>query len=139
MQKYFVGTWKDGLTIFWQIDGRGKIRTGKIMRYDIQSGKRKTVRTWIQDGETCELKTDWMHTKIKKDFNLKQCFFGEHLLHKKPGKQIEQIEAEKTALICSICFPEMIWLAVGAKGYLTDKRLQIFRDKKVLLFPDADA
>lgn len=139
IEKYLIGTWQDGLTVFWQIDQRGKIRTGKIMRYNSQTGKRQSVRTWIKDGEKCELKTDWMHKKIKKDFNLKQCFFGEHLLRKEPVKTVGIVEAEKTALICSICLPEMLWLAVGAKGYLTAERFQIFRDRKVLLFPDADA
>ncbi len=139
LQKYYVGTSKDGLTVFWQIDGRGAIRTGKIMRYDIQTGKRQTVRTWIENSETCELKTDWMHRKIKNDFNLKQCFFGEHLLRKEPGKPVAVVEAEKTAVICSICFPEMIWLAVGAKGYLTDEKCQVLTGRKVWLFSDADA
>jgi hypothetical protein len=139
LQKYYIGTYKDGLTVFWQIDGRGKIRTGKIMRYDIQTGKRQTVRSWIENGETCELKTDWMHKKIKRDFNLKQCFFGEHLLQKEPGKTIAVVEAEKTAVLCAIKFPEMIWLAVGAKGYLTDAKFQVFSGRRVFLFPDADA
>ncbi len=139
LQRYYIGTYKDGLTVFWQIDGRGKIRTGKIMRYDTQTGKRQTVRTWIENGETCELKTDWMHKKIKKDFNLKQCFFGEHLLHKETGKTIAVVEAEKTAVLCAIKFPEMIWLAVGAKGYLTDTKFQVFSGRRVFLFPDADA
>lgn len=139
LQRYYIGTWKDGLTVFWQIDARGKIRTGKIMRYDLQTGKRQTIRTWLEDGETRKLKTDWMHGKIKKDFNLKQCFFGEHLLKKEPGKTVAIVEAEKTAVICAICFPEMIWLAVGAKGYLTKEKLQVFSGRKIILFPDADA
>ncbi len=139
LQKYYIGTYKDGLTVFWQIDGRGRIRTGKIMRYDTQTGKRQTVRTWIENDETCELKTDWMHKKIKKDFNLKQCFFGEHLLHKEPGKTIAVVEAEKTAVLCAIKFPELIWLAVGAKGYLTDEKSLVFSSRRVFLFPDADA
>ena len=139
LQRYYIGTWKDGLTVFWQIDGRGKIRTGKIMRYDIKTGKRQIVRSWTQDGETRQLKTDWMHGKIKRDFNLKQCFFGEHLLRKEPSKTIAIVEAEKTAVIASICFPEILWLAVGAKGYLQPRKFQVFSNRKVLLFPDADA
>lgn len=139
IQRFYIGTLKDGLTVFWQVDGRGKIRTGKIMRYDIKTGKRQIVRSWTQDGETRQLKTDWMHGKIKRDFNLKQCFFGEHLLRKEPSKTIAIVEAEKTAVIASICFPEILWLAVGAKGYLQPRKFQVFSSRKVLLFPDADA
>jgi hypothetical protein len=145
IQRYLIGTWKDGLTIFWQIDGRGTIRTGKLMRFDEQNGKRQAVKSWIENGEKRELKAFWMHKELIKqkllldDFNLKQCFFGEHLLRKEPNKIVAIVEAEKTAVICSICRPEFVWLAVGAKGYLTNAKLQIFAGRKVLLFPDADA
>lgn len=139
LQRYYIGTHLDGLTVYWQIDGRGRIRTGKIMRYDAANGKRKAVRSWMQDGEMRELKTDWMHGKIKKGFKLKQCFFGEHLLLKEPGKIVSLVEAEKTAVIASICFPKMIWLAVGAKGYLQAEKFQVLSGRRILLFPDADA
>jgi len=145
LQKYYIGTWKDGLTVFWQIDTRVKIRTGKLMRFDMRTGKRQIVRSWTKDGEMHELKAYWMHKELitqktlHANFNLKQCFFGEHLLTKEPNLPIAIVEAEKTAIICAICFPEMLWLAVGAKGYLTDEKFKIFASRKVLLFPDADA
>ncbi len=60
-------------------------------------------------------------------------------MKKEPGKTVAIVEAEKTAVIASICFPKMIWLAVGAKGYLNAERLQLLESRKVLLFPDADA
>ncbi len=145
LQKYAVGTWKDNLSIFWQIDRHGKIRTGKLMRFDLQTGKRQAVKSWIENGETRQLKAYWMHKELIKqkelhaDFNLKQCFFGEHLLQKEPGKPVAIVEAEKTALICAIRFPEMLWLVVGAKGYLQTEKFQVFSGRKVLLFPDADS
>lgn len=144
-QKQHPGNWKDKLNIFWQIDQNGKIRTGKLMRVDVQSGKRQAVKTWIENGETCELKIYWIHKVLIKqkqlhaDFKLKQCFFGEHLLRKEPEKIVAIVEAEKTAIIASLCFSEMLWLAVGAKGYLQAERLKIFANPRVLLFPDADA
>jgi hypothetical protein len=145
LNSYFIGTWNDALTIFWQIDQKGRIRTGKIMRFDVDTGKRQTVRTWVENGEKHELKAYWIHKELikrkelKPDFLLKQCFFGEHLLRKETGEPIGVVEAEKTALICAIKIPEMLWLAVGAKGYLTEERFQVFSGRKVLLFPDADA
>jgi hypothetical protein len=139
LEKYLVGTWNYELTVFWQIDMKGRIRTGKIMRYDLLSGKRKTIRSWVENGEIRELKTDWIHTKIKRDFKLKQCFFGEHLLCQEPNKTVAIVESEKTALICATRFPDFLWLAAGAKGYLTSKRLNVLMNRKVILFPDADA
>ncbi len=135
---YFIGTYQDGLTVFWQIDGRGRIRTGKIMRYDPATGKRGIVRSWMQDGEKRELKTDWMHGKIKKDFNLNQCFFGEHLLPKFPNKPVAILEAEKTAIIASLCFPEFIWLSCGGKKNLKVDYLKKLDGRRILLYPDAD-
>ena len=134
VKNYKIGTTKDGKTIFWQIDKKHRIRTGKIIAYDCLIGERRK-----------DIFPNWIHAELKKknllkqDFNLKQCFFGEHLLQKYPGKTVAIVEAEKTAVICSIIFPEILWLAVGAKGYLNAQRIQIFADRKILLFPDADA
>ena len=139
LKMYFVGTWKDGLTVFWQIDRRGKIRTGKIMRYDAQNGHRQIVRTWTdKDGEKHELKVDWMHGKIKKDFNLMQIFFGEHLLSKYPDKPVAIVESEKTAIIASLCMSQFVWLATGSKQWLKAGRLQRFENRQIILYPDAD-
>ncbi len=138
LQRYYIGTYKDGLTVFWQIDGRGKIHTGKIMRYDTRTGKRQIVRAWIEDGKTRQLKVDWMHGKIKKDFSLKQCFFGEHLLLKYPNKPVAVVEAEKTAIIASLCFPEFVWLGSNSKTWLKTERLQSLGNRQIILYPDAD-
>jgi hypothetical protein len=42
VSRYFISTSKhwNGATIFWQIDARGKIRTGNLMLYDPNTGKR---------------------------------------------------------------------------------------------------
>ncbi len=144
IQKYAVGTFeyqkkldekwqKVTGTCFWQIDRRGNIRTGKLIAYNQITGKRiKETNSFVHSV----LK---YRKELSQDFNLKQCFFGEHLLTKEPSKTVVVVEAEKTAVIASICFPEMIWLAVGAKGYLNAERLQLLESRKILLFPDADA
>ena len=74
IEKYFIGTskhWK-GSTVFYQIDRAGKIRTGKIMLYCPNTGKRiKEPSNYIT----------WSHKALNlPGFNLKQCLFGEHLL-----------------------------------------------------------
>lgn len=74
MECYCVGTsdfW-DGACIFWQVDSTYRVRTGKIMLYDANNGHRvKNPRSYIA----------WVHKmKSVRDFNLKQCLFGEHLL-----------------------------------------------------------
>lgn len=100
--KYLLGATIKKEVIFWQIDINGKIRIGKIMQYNSQTGWR--LRTGYGG-------INWVHHKLKKsnpsfsDFNLCQCYFGEHLLRLYPDKPVAIVEAEKTALIASMIFP----------------------------------
>lgn len=134
IKDYLIGTTRDGKTIFWQIDRSGNVRTGKIIAYDRRTGKRLK-----------NVPPNWIHAELKKinrlknDFNLKQCFFGEHLLRDEKEKPAAIVEAEKTAVIASICFPEFVWLATGAKQNLKGERLTHFGKRKIILYPDADS
>lgn len=133
VKNYFVGTTKDGKTIFWQIDRSGNVRTGKIIAYDAATGKRRK-----------DVFPNWTHAELKRrgqikaDFNLMQCFFGEHLLRGEKQKPVAIVEAEKTAVIASICFPEFVWLAVGAKQNLKPEKLKRFGNRRIILYADAD-
>jgi hypothetical protein len=130
VSRYFIGTSKhwDGATVFWQIDGFGKVHTGKIMQYDSRTGKR------VKEPFN---KISWVHTVLKlPDFHLSQCLFGEHLL-KGNNKPVAIVESEKTAIIASIYLPDMIWLACGGCGNLSLKLCEPLKGRDVLLFPDA--
>jgi Domain of unknown function (DUF6371) len=131
LQDYLVGTWKDNRTVFWQIDQKYKIRSGKIIAFNQQTCKRAKTVGWIH----YELK----RTKhISNDFQLRQCCFGEHLLQDDLSKPIAIVEAEKTAIIASIYFPELLWFSIGGKSFLTLEKLSQFKSHKIILFPDAD-
>ena len=109
-ENYALGATNSKEVIFWQIDITGKVRTGKIMQYNPEIGKRIKHESGA---------IDWVHNKLKKsrtlaeDFNLQQCFFGEHLLKIYPDKYIGIVESEKSAIIASCIVPDMIWLAAG--------------------------
>lgn len=131
---YLLGATRNKEVIFWQIDIHGKIRTGKIMQYNPQTGRRiKTGYGGI----------NWVHLKLKKsnpsfsDFNLFQCYFGEHLLRLYPEKPVAIVEAEKTAVIASMIFPNYNWLAAGNLNGLTVEKSRALRDRTVILYPDA--
>jgi len=129
ISRYFITTsthW-NGATIFWQIDISGKIKTGKIMLYNPATGKRvKEPFNHIT----------WVHKALKMpEFELKQCFFGEHLLQDKT-KPVAIVESEKTAVISSVYFPQLIWLAAGSLNNITPEKCQVLRGRKVILFPD---
>ena len=133
IQTYFIGTskhWK-GATVFWQIDTENKIRTGKIMLYDSDTGKRvKKPYPHIT----------WVHKILKKkEYNLKQCFFGEHLIDKEPEKTIAIVESEKTAIIASVYLPQFIWVAVGGLNYLNPEKCKILEGRNIILYPDLNS
>jgi len=128
ISRYFIGTSKhwNGAIIFWQIDIEGKIRAGKIMLYDITTGKRiKKPYNKIQ----------WVHEILKLP-KPTQCFFGEHLLRGN-NKPIAIVESEKTAIIASIYAPKFIWLASGGSKGLNIEKCQCLHGRNVVLYPDA--
>lgn len=129
ISRYYIGTSKhwNGATVFWQIDTNGKIRTGKIMLYSPANGKRiKKPFSHIT----------WVHSAMKlSDFNLKQCFFGEHLL-KGNQKPVAIVESEKTAIIASVYLPDFIWLAAGSSSNLKEAKFKVLQGREVILYPD---
>ncbi|HMW39929.1 MAG: hypothetical protein K1X68_05015 [Saprospiraceae bacterium] len=132
IKNYFIGSSKhwQGSSIFWQVDIKGKVRSGKIMRYNAATGKR--IREPFDH-------ITWVHSVLKlNDFKLCQCLFGEHLLVDK-SKPVAIVESEKTAIIASVYLPQFIWLAVGGKRLLSRKICQILQDRSVLIFPDLNA
>lgn len=139
--RYCIGTWKDGRTVFWQIDTRKLIRTGKIIAYDTATGKRiKSQKpSWVHAELKKEKWNDFEYTETrKKEFHLKQCFFGEHLLQLEVQKPIGIVESEKTAVVASIFLPELLWVATGGCGNLNVNQLQqVMNGRRVILFPDS--
>lgn len=129
VSRYFIATskhWK-GATVFWQIDTQGKVRTDKIMLYNLTTGKRiKEPFNHI----------NWVHKVIKQpEFELRQCFFGEHLLNDNT-KPVAIVESEKTAVIASIYLPKFIWVAIGSLSNLNAEKCEILKGRTVILFPD---
>jgi hypothetical protein len=111
-----------------------------------EAGKRVSEFFINNDAEQIEVKTNWMHARLKKqgkiksDFQLRQCFFGEHLLQLEPHKKVAIVEAAKTAVIASICkglFPNYIWLACGSLSNLNVEKLCCYRNREIILYPDA--
>jgi hypothetical protein len=128
-QKYYLGATKAKEVIYWQVDESCKVRSGKVMQYDPKTGKRQSA-------------PDWIHSRMKKagqlndNYNLIQCFFGQHLLKLNPTATIAVVEAEKTAVICSGLKPDFIWIAAGQLQGLNIDKSSCLAGRKVLFFPD---
>ena len=134
MRDYRVGTSKHwpGSCVFWQTDINCDTRTGKVMLYDAATGKR--VKEPFNH-------VTWVHSLLRlPDFNLRQCFFGEHLLPMNRGKPVAIVESEKTALVAAYYLPEYVWLATGGKnGCFNADAVRVLRGCQVILYPDIGA
>lgn len=124
---YMLGTadhW-GGSVVFWQVEDNGLIRGGKVMGYDATTGKR------MKDQVT------WVHTLLGiQDYNLRQVFYGEHLLSYNQ-KPIALVESEKTAIVASAYYPQFTWMATGSATGLSEYKCRRLKGRVVVLFPDA--
>lgn len=130
LQKYYVGRSRldnGKATIFWRVDAEGKARTGKIMRYNPETGKKVK-----------EIPPTWVHRKLL-PFNYHLCFFGEHLLSEHPAAPVAIVESEKTALIASIFMPGIVWIATGGNSGCKWREYAVYKalaGRNVTLYPD---
>lgn len=130
--KYLIGTSKlwNGATVFWQIDNQQNIRHGKIMLYNPDTGKRAK-------NENGKAYINSVRSTLKlKDFNLKQCLFGLHLINETETRTVAIVEGEKTAVIMSLFKPEFVWLATGSKQGFKYEMLKPLKKYKIVAFPD---
>lgn len=126
IDKYRIGDTKDGRVIYWQIDENNRIRTGKMMLYNPDAGHREKNKPNA---------FDWVHRHVKKDFQLKQCLYGLHLI--KENKPIAIVESEKSAIIANLTIPDYTWMATGGKGNF--RLMEAVKGLDVTLFPDLGA
>ena len=82
IKKYNIGTANmyNGATVFWQMDDTGKIRTGKIMSYNTETGKS------IKKSDAKSKINHWMNIIFFKKLNFKQTFDLSSALTKKKLK-----------------------------------------------------
>ncbi len=129
IDKYHIGAskkWK-GATVFWQVDFEGMVRTGKIMLYDVNTGRR------VKNNGA---KVSWVHSELRlNNFELRQCFFGEHLLTDE-RKVVAIVEAEKTAIVASLFWPQFIWIATGGIQNFKLENCKHLSGRDVVVFPD---
>jgi hypothetical protein len=143
LKDYHVGHGKNGHTIFWQLDDRGEVRTGKMMKYR-PDGHRDKTAPW---------NFDWIHSALFRDQRLTQwsedkqeaqlTFFGMHLLNSYPHATVNIVESEKTAVLMAIAYGNhatQIWMACGGLEMLSAERLKPItsQGRQIVLFPDRD-
>ena len=166
LKAYHVGHAKQGMTIFWQIDEDGKVRTGKMMRYypanHPKAGHRDkeskynfdfihSILSRHRDPVTGEMTTDppypypQLYDPDKQE--MRQCYFGLHLIDAYKVQNVEQtvciVESEKTALLMAIQYgnnAKQVWMACGGLENLTREKMKpiMLRGRNIVLYPDRD-
>jgi len=110
-EKYKVGASPAGATVFFQFDG-AKFRDGKIIKY-LENGHR---------DKSSGMPVTWIHKSIpefnEKKHQIRQCFFGRHLLD--GSNTVCIVESEKTAVLCSGVFKSATWMATGGRTQLNE-------------------
>ena len=124
VERYFIGSGRKGSTVFWYLDKGKQIRTGKIMHYLPDGHRNKAINQ------------NWVHKKLAGQSQPITTLFGEHLLHEAKDSTVAIVESEKTAIVCSIFFPEYIWLASGGLTFLNASKCLRLKGYKLVLFPD---
>lgn len=137
MARFHCGTGNHGECIYYQHDGE-HVRTAKAILYGKDGHRIKT-----EDGG---LPVWWLHksptvVEYTRGKELKQCFFGQHLLKQYPTAKVYVVEAEKTAVLMSATdrkpMKERMWLACGGSQMLKGAiDLMPLMERDVTLVPD---
>jgi len=140
--------------IFWHIDQDYNVHTGKMMRFAIQTrGGLQVCKRVREPGAV-----NWVHSAIplqdesgarvkfgqgagEEPFT--QTLFGLPQLKTRPHDPVAIVEGYKAAIIASIYYPHIVWLAADALGSLTAYETQgrfplmePLKGRKVFLVPD---
>lgn len=148
-----------GWTIWWYIDDKLRVRTGKLMAYKTDGHRNKTANAYEdwRTGETRYYTTDFIHSMLEEERMARQgkkgwwnkesarcelCLFGLHLVDAFPDAEVCIVESEKTALIAQVISnpKEKLFMATGSKGSLTRRMLLplIERGRRIVIYPDVD-
>lgn len=120
----------NGSVIFWELDNKGILRYGKIMKYHSHNGKR-IKEPYNHVGSFHKV----YHGKDS-NYNYDRCLFGLHLINEDASKPIAIVESEKTAIIMSEIDPKYIWLACGSINGINEHIFNPISHRKIILFPD---
>ena len=147
IQAYKLGHAVNGMTIYWQIDEKQKVRTGKMMRYKNDGHRDRESKYGF----------DWIHSALirrgpSKYYDpdkqeCRPCYFGLHLLNAYKVKNVDQavciVESEKTAIIMATLWgnnTNQVWMACGGLENLSREKLKpiIEQHRRIILYPDRD-
>ena len=124
--------------LFPYIDYNDKFDTAKIVKYNSNTGKRikgNFTNNWFHSYKPIKKELGFLDNNSKGSNN---CFFGEHLL-KGNDKPVVIVEAEKTAILLSFLYNDIVFIATGGLSKLKPLDHSFLLKRNVYVFPDNGA
>lgn len=131
VQRYCIGGDSLQRTIFPNIDQEWRCVGGAVIPY-LPSGRRDRGK-----------KPSTIHAELKKKNKTfppqgDQVLFGSHLLRLYPSASVGVVEAQKSAVILSIVYPHIVWVATAGKTNFNERMVAPIYDRNVVAYPDMD-
>jgi hypothetical protein len=131
---YHLGVNCEHHVVYWYVDKDNVIRYGKIMAYGADGHRDHSFNPISIPKELSK------KGLFPKEYTIRQTLFGEHLIRhpQYAEKTIGIVESEKTAIICSLFLPSLLWMATGSMGNVQTDRMEAVKNRHVILYPDTD-
>ena len=131
---YNLGVNCEHHVVYWYVDKDNVVRYGKVMSYGAD-GHRDHSFNPVSIPKQLSKKG-----LFPNEYTIKQTLFGEHLIRvpQYANKTIGIVESEKTAIICSLFLPSLLWMATGSMCNVQTDRMEAVKNRHVILYPDTD-
>lgn len=131
VERYFIGGDSQCRTIFPNIDQEGRCVGGAVIPYLVNGHRDKGKG--ISNIHSELKKKDKTHPT-----QADQVLFGSHLLPLYPSASVGVVESQKSAVILSIIYPNLVWLATAGMTNFNERLLVPIYDRNVVCYPDVN-
>ena len=131
VERYCIGGDSMCRTIFPNIDQEGRCVGGAVIPY-LANGHRDKSKG--ASNIHAELKRKDKTHPTQAD----QVLFGSHLLRLYPSASVGVVESQKSAVILSIIYPEIVWVATAGMTNFNERLLAPIYDRNVVAYPDVN-
>lgn len=131
VERYCIGGDSMCRTIFPNIDQEGRCVGGAVIPY-LANGHRDKSKGASNIHAELRRKDKTLPTQAD------QVLFGSHLLRLYPTASVGVVESQKSAVILSVIYPNLIWLATAGMTNFNERLLAPIYDRNVVAYPDVN-
>lgn len=131
VERYFICGDSQCRTIFPNIDTEGRCVGGAVIPY-LPNGHRDKSKGASNIHAELRRKDKTLPTQGD------QVLFGSHLLRHYPTASVGVVESQKSAVILSIIYPNLVWLATAGMTNFNERLLAPIYERNVIAYPDVN-